>query len=91
MIVTASTGERPLYFSVEVRDFSAQNLLTPLPYRIFNRAESTEIEATEQLAEHGEQLSAHADRLEDLDGRLEDLEEQARPFSWSSRSSDSSP
>lgn len=41
MIVTASTGEKPLYFSVEVRDFSAQNSLTPLPYRIFNRARET--------------------------------------------------
>ena len=53
--------------------------------------ESTKIEATEQLAEHGEQLSDHTDRIEDLDERLEDLEEQARPFSWSSRSSDTSP
>ena len=53
--------------------------------------EDMEIEATEQLAEHGEQLASHDDRLEDLDERLEDLEEQARPFSWSSRSSDSSP
>lgn len=38
-----------------------------------------------------ERLADHDDRLDDLDNRLGELEEQARPFSWTSRSSDSSP
>lgn len=51
--------------------------------------ESTEIEV-ERLAEHDEQLADHDTRLSNHDERLEALEDQARPFSWASRSSDSS-
>jgi hypothetical protein len=49
--------------------------------------EGAEIDAAERLTDYGEQLADHDNRLEDLDDRLEDLEEQARPFSWASRSS----
>ena len=48
-------------------------------------SEGTEVDAAERLAEHDAQLQAQSKRLEDLDERLADLEEQARPFSWSSR------
>jgi len=49
--------------------------------------EGGEIDAAERLAEHDDQLADHDDRLDDLNDRLGELEEQARPFSWSSRSS----
>lgn len=52
--------------------------------------ESTEI-GVERLAEHDEQLANLDTRLSNHGERLEALEQQARPFSWASRSSDSSP
>lgn len=51
---------------------------------------STEIKA-ERLANHDEQLADHDTRLSNHDERLEAIEEQARPFSWTSRSSDTEP
>lgn len=53
--------------------------------------ESGGADAAGQLADHDEQLAGHDDRLDNHDERLEALEERARPFSWSSRSSDSEP
>jgi predicted DNA-binding protein len=46
--------------------------------------QGAESDAAERLAEHETRLSNH-------DERLEALEEQARPFSWTSRNTDSSP
>jgi hypothetical protein len=58
--------------------------------RLFEE-EGAEIDVAERLADHDEQLSEHDGQLENHDERLEALEDQARPFSWTSRSSDSSP
>ena len=49
--------------------------------------EGAEIEAAERLADHEGTLEEHGERIEDLDERLGNLEEQARPFSWTSRNS----
>jgi predicted DNA-binding protein len=53
--------------------------------------QDADTDAAERLAEHDEQLSGHDTRLSNHDERLEALEEQARPFSWASRNTDSSP
>ena len=60
--------------------------------------QGADTDTAERLASHDEHLAGHDDHLETLaeqlanhDERLDALEEQARPFSWTSRSSDSSP
>ena len=58
--------------------------------RLFEE-EGAEIDVAERLADHDEQLSEHDGQIDDHDERLKALEEQARPFSWASRSSDSGP
>jgi predicted DNA-binding protein len=48
-------------------------------------------DAAERLTDHDEQLADHNEQLLNHNERLEALEEQARPFSWTSRNTDSSP
>jgi predicted DNA-binding protein len=53
--------------------------------------QGTDSDAAERLTDHDEQLADHNEQLLNHNERLEALEEQARPFSWTSRNTDSFP